>query len=240
MGIAIIVVYFFVYKAWILLLNTDTKSLTDYAANKIEEYKNPEIIKVETKEVQDFVEFDNLKIQNIFKNYEELQKTEDGLKYIVYKDDSIDKYVSISKSVPYSTIFIEGFKNYSEIDDDGEYEDIILYEAEETYEYLLENGVTSESKLFDFLTKNYDNESKVYSSNAKMKENHYIKSYIANVLPTINQLYVFDGINGYMFGLNSGAYEVHVNKYTLTIVGLSKEEISNLVGTIIINEKKQK
>lgn len=217
---------------------TDTKSLVDYSTHKIEEYKNPEIIKIEQKEVKDYVEFEDLKIQNIFKNYEELEKSKTGLKYIIYKDDSIDKYVSISKSTPYSTIFIEGFKNYSEVDENGEYEDIMLYEAEETYEYLLENGVTSEAKLFDFLTENYDNESKVYSSNAKMKENHYIKSYIANVLPTIKKLYVFDGINSYMFELDSGAYEAHINKYTLTIIGLSKEEISDLVGTIIINEEK--
>ena len=40
MIIAIIVVYFFVYKAWILLMNTDTKSLVDYSTHKIEEYKN--------------------------------------------------------------------------------------------------------------------------------------------------------------------------------------------------------
>ena len=70
MIIAIIVVYFFVYKAWILLMYTDTKSLVDYSTHKIEEYKNPEIIKIEQKEVKDYVEFEDLKIQNIFKTFE--------------------------------------------------------------------------------------------------------------------------------------------------------------------------
>ena len=40
---------------------------------------------------------------------------------IVYKDDTVKKYVSISKTVPYTTIFIEGFKNYSEQEDGEEY-----------------------------------------------------------------------------------------------------------------------
>ena len=114
----------------------------------------------------------------------------------------------------------------------------MLYEPQETYEYLLENGVTSEYKLFEFLVNNYDNESKIYSSNAKMKENHYIKTYIANILSSIKQLYKFEGAKGYMFELLNGGFEIHTNQYVITTIGLSLEEISDLVGTIKINEEK--
>ena len=173
-----------------------------------------------------------------FKKYEQLEKTDNTLKYIVYKDDTVKKYVSISKTVPFTTIFIEGFKNYSEQEEGEEFEYTSLYEPQKTYEYLVDNGVTSEFKFFEFLVNNYDNESKIYSSNAKMKENHYIKAYIANILPNIEKLYKFDGQKGYMFELINGGFEVHTNQYVITTIGLSKEEVSDLVGTIIINEEK--
>lgn len=237
---AIVIVYFLVFKAWSLLMYTDTKGLVNFISENIKGYKNPQTIKIEKKEVKNYLEFDQLKIENIFKKYEELEKTDSTIKYIIYKNDTIEKYVSISKTVPYTTVFIEGFKNYSEQDGNEEYEYTFLYEPQETYEYLLENGVTSEYKLFEFLVNNYDNESKIYSSNAKMKENHYIKAYIANILPNIKQLYELDGTKGYMFELLNGGYEVHINQYVITTIGLSKEEISDLVGTIIINEEKTK
>lgn len=237
---AIVVVYFFVFKAWNLLIYTDSKGLVDYISEVIKGYKNTKTIKIEQKEVKNYLEFDKLKIENIFKNYEELEKTENSIKYIVYKNDQIEKYVSISKSVPYTTVFIEGFNNYSEQDTEEGYEYAQLYEPQKTYEYLLENGVTTEYKLFEFLVDNYDNESKIYSSNAKMKENHYIKTYIANILTNIRGLYKLEGTKGYMFELINGSYEIHINKYVITTNGLSLEEISDLVGTIKIDEEKTK
>lgn len=238
MIVAIIVIYFLVFKAWNLLIYTDTKGLVDFITEGIDGYKNPETIKIETRVVNNYIEFDKLKIENIFKGYEQLEKTDNTLKYIVYKDDTVKKYVSISKTVPFTTVFIEGFKNYSEQEEGEEYEYTSLYEPQKTYEYLVDNGVTSEYKFFEFLVNNYDNESKIYSSNAKMKENHYIKAYIANILPNIEKLYKFDGQKGYMFELINGGFEVHTNQYVITTMGLSKEEISDLVGTIIINEEK--
>lgn len=238
MIVAIIVIYFLVFKAWNLLVYTDTKGLVDFITEGIEGYKNPETIKIETRAVNNYVEFDKLRLENIFKNYEELEKTDNTIKYIIYKDNTVKKYVSISKTVPFTTIFIEGFKNYSEQEEGEEYEYTSLYEPQKTYEYLLDNGVTSEFKFFEFLVNNYDNESKIYSSNAKMKENHYIKTYIANILPNIEKLYNFDGQKGYMFELISGGFEVHTDQYVITTMGLSKEEVSDLVGTIVINEEK--
>ena len=41
-----------------------------------------------------------------------------------------------------------------------------------------------------------------------------------------------------MFELISGGFEVHTDQYVITTMGLSKEEVSDLVGTIIINEEK--
>ncbi len=237
---AIIVVYFLVFKAWNLLLFTDTKGLVDFITERIDGYKNPQTLKIEKREAKEYIEIDNLKIENIFKKYEELEKTDKSVKYIIYKDNSVEKYVSISKTIPYATVFIEGFKNYSEQDGEEEYEYTTLYKPEKTYEYLIANGVSSEFKFFEFLVNNYDNESKIYSSNSKMKENHYIKSYIANIIPNIKQLYELEGTKGYMFELLNGSFEVHINQYVLTIIGLSKEEISDLVGTIIINEEKTK
>ena len=83
MIVAIIVVYFLVFKAWNLLIYTDTKGLVNFITESIKGYKNPETIKIETRAVNNYIEFDKLKIENIFKGYEQLEKKDDTLKYIV-------------------------------------------------------------------------------------------------------------------------------------------------------------
>ena len=92
-------------------------------------------------------------------------------------------------------------------------------------------------KLFNYLLDNYSNSTQLLTSSSKMKENYYIKEYIRNVIPKIKNIYIFDNKDGYMLKLNSGAYEIHIDEYVITIVGLTKEEIISLVRTININEK---
>ena len=121
---------------------------------------------------------------------------------------------------------------------DNEYENVSLYEPEETYEYLKENSVTSDTQLFEFLLDNYDNQNKLFTKNSKMKENYYIKEYIANVLPRIKKLSIFKGINGYMFETINDGYEIYVGNYSITLKGYTKEEVLELVRTIKIDEKK--
>ena len=58
MIVAIIVVYFLVFKAWNLLMYTDTKGLVDFITEGIKGYENPETIKIETRAVNNYIEFD--------------------------------------------------------------------------------------------------------------------------------------------------------------------------------------
>ena len=70
-----------------------------------------------------------------------------------------------------------------------------------------------------------------------MRENYYIKEYIANVIPRIKKLNIFKGLNGYMFETINDGFEVYVGNYSITLMGFTKEEALELVRTIKINEK---
>lgn len=236
--ISIIIVYSLVFKAWNLLIYTDNKSLSDFVSHVMKTYESPEIITIENKETKNYVEFDTLKIENKFQKFDKIETDSSKLQYIKYKDDTLEKYISIKKSSSFGASFINGFKDYSKQDGDEEYEDITLYEPEETYKYLKENDVTSDTKLFEFLLDNYDNQNKLFTKKSKMKENYYIKEYIANVLPRIKKLNIFKGLNGYMFETINDSFEIYVGNYSITLIGYTKEEAIELVRTIKIDEKK--
>lgn len=238
--IAIVVIYSLVFKSWNLLIYTDSKSLVDFITEIMKTYESPEIVTIETQDVKNYVEFENIKFKDIFQKYEKIESSSNSLQYIVYneKENSLDKYFSIKQTSSYGASFVYGFKNYSEQNSDNEYEEITLYDPEETSEYLQENNVTSDPELFNFLLENYNNENKLLMKNSTMKENHYIKEFIANNLPRIKKLYVFKGINGYMFEMNGGSFEIYVDNYEMTIMGMEKEEIIELVRTIKLNEEK--
>lgn len=236
--ISIIVVYSLVFRAWTLLTYTDNKSLSDFVNHIMKTYESPEIISIETKDVKNYVEFENIKIENKFQKFDKIETDPNKLQYIKYKDDNLDKYISINQSASFGASFINGFKNYSKQDGDDEYENITLYAPEETYEYLKENNVTSDTQLFEFLLKNYDNQNKLFTKKSKMKENLYIKEYIANVIPRIKKLSIFKGLNGYMFETINNGFEIYIGNYSITLMGYTKEEALELVRTIKIDEKK--
>ena len=53
------------------------------------------------------------------------------------------------------------------------------------------------------------------------------------------ELIILSGdINGFMFELINGGFEVHFDKYAIVTIGLKKEEVIELVRTIKINEEK--
>lgn len=235
--ISIIIVYSLVFKAWNLLIYTDNKSLSDFVTHVIKTYESPDIIEIKTKETKKYIEFETLKMENKFQKFDKIETDPSKLQFIEFENDSMKRYVSIKKSPSFGASFINGFKNYSKQDGDNEYENVSLYEPEETYEYLKENSVTSDTQLFEFLLDNYDNQNKLFTKNSKMKENYYIKEYIANVLPRIKKLSIFKGINGYMFETINDGYEIYVGNYSITLMGYTKEEVLELVRTIKIDEK---
>lgn len=227
--ISIIVVYFFIYKAWNLLIYTQDKSLYEYSQSIIETYKNKETINIEFQKVTNKITFKNLEMNNIFNDYKKIQKNTDEIQFIKNDGKNINKYIIIGNSKSFLEIFTDGFKKYDE--------KIILYDKDKMNIYLKENNITDDLKLFNYLLDNYSNSTQLLTSSSKMKENYYIKEYIRNVIPKIKNIYIFDNKDGYMLKLNSGAYEIHIDEYVITIVGLTKEEIISLVRTININEK---
>ena len=97
--ISIIIVYSLVFKAWNLLIYTDNKSLSDFVSHVIKSYESPEIITIEKKEAKNYVEFDSIKIENKFQKFDKIETDPNKLQYIKYKDDNLDKYISIIKII---------------------------------------------------------------------------------------------------------------------------------------------
>ena len=226
--ISIIIVYFLIYKAWNLLIYTQDKSLFNYSQSIIKTYKNKEIINIDLQNANNNITFQNLKMKNIFDDYKKIETNNNEIKYIS-NDDKIYKYIIIRNEKTFLEIFKTGFKKQDE--------EINLYDKDKMNIYLKENNINSDLKLFNHLLNNCSNSSKLLTSINKMKENYYIKEYIRNVMPKVKNIYIFDNRDGYMLKLNSGSYEIHISNYTITIVGLTKEEIIDLVRTISINEK---
>ena len=72
-----------------------------------------------------------------------------------------------------------------------------------------------------------------------MKENMYVKEFVLNIMPRVKDYHILSGdINGFMFELINGGYEIHIGEYALVITGFTKEEVIELVRTIKINEEK--
>lgn len=236
--ISIVIVYSLVFKSWNLLLYTENKGLSDFVKHVMKTYESKETITIEKKEAKNYIEFKNIKIENKFQKFDKIETDPNVLQYISYKGNELDKYISINESTTFATSFVNGFKDYSKQDGDDVYEDITLYDKEKTSEYLKENNITTDIKLIEFLQENYNNKNKLFTSNSKMKENYYIKQFIANVMPRIKKLTILKGMNGYMFETINNNYEIYVDNYMIKLVGYTKEEVIELVRTIKINEEK--
>ena len=240
-AISIVIIYFLIYKEVILINNTQKPDITSYAKGILENYKNPDTIKIESKEASKYIEHNNIKIENKFENFEKVESDSSSIQYVLYENGNIKKLFTMGDALTYVQIYAEGYDTYntnvtSAASSLGKN---TLYNKEKTYNYLKENKVTNDNELFSFVIKNFDNKSNILTSNSKMKENLYIKEYVVNIMPRVKDYHILSGdINGFMFELLNGGFEIHIDKYAIVITGYTKEEVIELIRTVKVNEKK--
>ena len=139
----------------------------------------------------------------------------------------------------YIDIYANGYDKYNTNVSSTSVGKTVLYNKEKTYNYLKGNKVLNDNELFNFIIKNFDNKSNILTSTSKMKENMYVKEFVLNIMPRVKDFHILSGdINGFMFELIHGGYEIHIGEYALVITGFTKEEVIELVRTIKINEEK--
>lgn len=237
----IVVVYFFVYKEIMVIKYTQKPDITEYAKGILEKYKEPDTIKIEKLDAKDYIEYKTVKIRNDFSKYEKIESSSNSLQYVLNENGSMKKMFSIGEALTYIELYTEGYKikNENVTNESDSNEKTTLYTKDEMYNYLKENDVTDDNELFKFIIKNFDNKNNLLTSNSKMKENLYTKEYVVNIMPRVKAYHILSGdINGFMFELINGGFEVHFDKYAIVTIGLKKEEVIELVRTIKINEEK--
>ena len=239
--ISIVIIYFLIYKEIMLINYTQKQDVTSYAKGILENYKNPDTIKIESKDSTKYVEHKKIKIENKFENFEKVESDSSSIQYVLYDNGNIKKLFTMGDALTYVQIYAEGYDTYNTnvTATSSSLGKTILYNKEKTYKYLNENKVTNDNDLFSFIIKNFDNKSNMLTSNSKMKENMYVKEYVVNIMPRVKDYHILTGdIEGFMFELINGGFEIHIGEYAIVVTGFTKEEVLELVRTIKINEEK--
>lgn len=237
----IVIIYFLIYKELMVIKYTQKPDITEYANGILEKYKDPDTIKIEKLDAKDYIEYKTVKIRNDFSKYEKIESSSNSLQYVLNENGSMKKMFSIGEALTYIELYTEGYKikNENIANETNSNEKTLLYTKEKMYNYLKENNVNDDNELFKFIIKNFDNKNNLLTSNSKMKENLYAKEYVVNIMPRVKAYHILSGdVNGFMFELINGGYEVHFDKYAIVTIGIKKEEVIELVRTIKINEEK--
>lgn len=239
--ISIVIIYFLIYKEIMLISYTQKPDITSYAQGILENYKNPDTINIEYKEATDYVEHKNIKIENKFQLFEKVESDSTSIQYVTYENGNIKQLFTMGDALTYVEIYAQGYDTYNTnvTDASAVLGKTTLYDEEKTYNYLKENKVTNDNELFTFIIKNFDNKNNILTSNSQMKENHYIKEYVVNIMPRVKDYHILTGsVEGFMFELINGGFEIHIGEYAIVVTGYTKEEVIELIRTIKINEEK--
>lgn len=216
-----------IYKQIVMLKYTYNVDLVDIT-NK---FNTKNKISIENRKVSKYITYSSLKIEDVFNEYTKVE--DDKLRYIDYEEDTIKAYISISKEASYLSIYINGFKDIkgNNIKD------------ENISKIVAENKIDNDIELFNYLKNNYDN-TNLFSSNDRIKENYYNKIFMNNILPPIEKYTIIEGdYYGYIIMSSEKLTNVYLcyglNNYVITFGGkYYEDDIYRLIGTIVIDEEK--
>lgn len=237
--ISIVVIYFLIYKEIMLINYTQKPDITSYANGILENYKNPQTINITSINSEKYIEHKGIKVKDVFSKYEKIESDDSSVQYGLYENGYLKRLFTMGDALTYIDIYANGYDKYNTNVSSTSVGKTVLYNKEKTYNYLKGNKVLNDNELFNFIIKNFDNKSNILTSTSKMKENMYVKEFVLNIMPRVKDYHILSGdINGFMFELINGGYEIHIGEYALVITGFTKEEVIELVRTIKINEEK--
>ncbi len=218
-----------------LINHYGAKSL-DYTFEEISNaYKISNKIKVHTKILDntDYLEYQEIKIRNDFKDYESQENNDVTGNYVVYTNKEKESYFSLGITEPYF--------DFLHLNDNSKDYIIKNVTYKEVSAYLKKNNVTSDLELFAFLAS--DNYQKnVFSKSHDIKASYALYNIASIINPQNKKITLLEGdLNGYMFIQDNNVYEVNILKnnkrYVFVITGYTEDKLMDLINTIIISDK---
>lgn len=236
-------------KYFIIIILLIVLAITLYFVMKLNNYKkyylkndnyvlSNETISIEHKEEKDLLDYNNIKIKNIFKKY----IFEDNTYMLIDKEDEITQMFSIDISDTYIDIFINGINSYESIDDE-------LIDKEQRKAFIKDNNINNDIDLINTLIKYMNNSFDIFSNTNDLKTYAYINYYLSNVFSLVDDyteikgdykgIIISDMNMEYESSYIVNLYDKNNKRYILTFIGneLSREDIIKLIGTVIINEE---
>lgn len=224
------------YKLFLLSFFND-KGL-DYSFKEISKsYETTESIEVKRQELasDEYLQYNDLKIRNDFKEYESETHSDVTGNYIDYVNRTGNSYISLGEAKPYLE-----YLHLNDFDSKEEIQKGVTYA--EVSEYLKDNQVDSDQKLFAFLAEdNFKNN--LFTSSKKIKGSYGLY-YVASILnPHNTKIINLKGdLDGYMFVQEGNVTEINILKnekrYVIVMVGeyFTNEKVKDLLNTIVITD----
>ena len=237
--IIILIIVYFSYKGFNLYYYNVNNITTQDSKNNVEQFNisNTITIKHSSVEVNEYFEYQNMKIRNDFKDYSRLdQNIENSSPKLILKNQDnnttksfwmgiADTYVDMLKAD--KTLFGIGDKRISNIDFSN---------------VLKNNNINNDIDLFNYLSKQKDIKSNIFTSVKEMKENYTIQFMISVIMPTVDSITLINGDDeGYIFNIKNGMKEVNIIKnnkrYVFMFIDetdLNDEYLKDILSTIVI------
>lgn len=187
--------------------------------NSILDAKFNEELTIKTKEVTNYIELDNLKIEDIFNEYQCTKKENQ----ITCNND--DKKFKLEHQISYREMFYKALLNYDK-------EDFYIKQFHKSYKEILDKKFKTDYDFILFIL-NRNLESNFMTSIEDMRINYYINSTALNILPEAKKITKIKGsINGFVLSSNQNIIVViqdEMKNYILTFTNNYDDEILNTI-----------
>lgn len=234
--IASIIGLYFGYKAFNLTeYNTDSLFNNSYK-EFLKGLDNKDTIKIkkESYDTEDYIELENIKFVNKFKEFEKDETSEDFFKYFLYKDEEFIASFWVGEDNNYISYFVTDVDIYGDHNSNG----VVNLKS-----FFKKNKINTDVDLFNYLNKNKDYKNNIFTSTKKMKENYSINLLSSIIFPSIESFTLIEGdLNGYILNVNDNIKEVSIidndKRYIFTFIGakyFNKNDINEILNSIVIN-----
>ncbi len=240
--IGIILIVIFVYLFY-KVFTFNVFSVYNNYSKKDKAYKSLNVVSSITidnlEDVQDYLEVEDIKIRNDFKDYELKEDKKNKIKqYILYSDKDKKKIKSSLFIGKFST-YKDLFKSSLEIDGIDNY----WYKTVNRNKLIKDNNIENDLDLFKYVKKFQNKDNKINDKLSKMQENYACKFFVNTTVPLSLNMTIIDGkFTGYIFN-NKDYKTVNILKnkkrYTLTFYGddlISEEYLKYILSTLVIGE----
>lgn len=234
----ILVVFYFGCKGFYLYYYNIGNSFENYE-EYIEGLNIKDTILVQHQTVEDYLEFNGIKVKNEFTNFEPFetsQNIEDVVKYVL-RDEKGSVLASFWMGTTYT--YVDILKNDSTLFGTS---DKRISNTSFT-NFLEKNNIHNDIQLFQYLINHKFKKNHIFTSVKNMREEYSLQFIVSIMLPTIDHITLIDGdYQGYIFNMTNKVKEVSILKndkrYILTFINtdyFTDELIEEILNTMVID-----